>query len=83
MRTRITLYIHMAQLANAGQCQLAHGHGIMQCLHSSTTAKYEYHYKGHEPYIQLLHAVYARFDTPSFLLYTLAYTHLILLGYIF
>ena len=42
----------------------------MLCIHYSLTTKREYHYKGREPYEQLLHTVYTRFDTPSSLLYT-------------
>ena len=55
------IHVHVARPTNAdwpGAWRMA-----MALLHSSMTARYEYHYKGHEPYVQLLHAVYARFDT--------------------
>ena len=32
-------------------------------IHSRVTSTNEYHYKGHEPYEQLLHTAYTRFDT--------------------
>ena len=35
------------------------------------TSTHEYHYKGHEPYVQLLHTVYTRFDTLPLPLYIL------------
>ena len=32
-------------------------------VHYSLTTKHQYHYKGCEPYIQLLHAVHTWFNT--------------------
>ena len=45
-------------------CARIRGWPGLQCLCIRMTSKHEYHYKGHEPYEQLLHAAYTWFDTP-------------------
>jgi hypothetical protein len=40
-------------------------------VHSGVTPTYEYHYKGHELYEQLLHVAYTQFDTLPLPLYIL------------
>ena len=68
-RVYVYIYIYVQSRISNAHSASAYVMFTFQC-----DRQHEYHYKGREPYVQLSHAVYARFDTLPLSFYILLFT---------